>query len=77
MSIAKTLSKYGPVSILLRYMHEAKLTPNERSSVVQSFNQDQVGIYDAVFETFLFEMSGNVQGSSRRPGMRSKGLWPA
>ena len=27
MYIAKTLSKYGPVSILLRYMHEAKLTP--------------------------------------------------
>ena len=25
--IAKTLSKYCPVSILLRYMHEAKLTP--------------------------------------------------
>ena len=25
--IAKTLSKYSPVSILLRYMHEAKLTP--------------------------------------------------
>ena len=26
MYIAKTLSKYGPVSILLRYRHEAKLT---------------------------------------------------
>ena len=25
--IAKILSKYCPVSILLRYMHEAKLTP--------------------------------------------------
>ena len=25
--VAKTLSKYCPVSILLRYMHEAKLTP--------------------------------------------------
>ena len=27
MYIAKTLSKYCPVSILLRYMREAKLTP--------------------------------------------------
>ena len=27
MNIAKTLSKYCPVSILLRYMREAKLTP--------------------------------------------------
>ena len=76
--IAKTLSKYCPVSILLRYMHEAKLTPTNDLPFFSHLSKlDQVGIYDAFFETFLFEMSGSVQGSSWRLGMRSVGLWPA
>ena len=78
MHIAKTLSKYSPVSILVRYMREAKLTPPAicRCSV-QSFKQDQVGIYDAFFETFSFESSGSVTGSFWSPGMRFEKLWPS
>ena len=74
--IGKTLTKYCPVSILLRYMREAKLTPRAifRCS---AFKEAQAGIYHAFFETSLFEMSGSVQGSSRRTGMRSEGLWLA
>ena len=78
MHIAKTLSKYSPISILLRYMREAKLTPQAIFHCsVQSFKQDQVWIYDALFETFSFESSGSVPGSFWRPGMRFEDLWPS
>ena len=68
MYIAKTLSYIVQLF--------AKICANERSSAVQSFKQDQDEIYDAFFETFLFEdflISGTVQGGSRPPGLRSEG----
>ena len=57
--IAKSLSKYGPVSILLRYMQEAKLTSTSELPLFNPLSKTKPG-YDALFETFLFEMSGNV-----------------
>ena len=36
-----------------------------RSSAVQSFKQDQVGIYHTFFETFLFEMFKEALGVLR------------
>ena len=41
--IAKTLSKYGPVSILLRYMHEAKLTPTSDLPLFSPLSKTKLG----------------------------------
>ena len=41
--IAKTLSKYGPVSILLRYMHEAKLTPTSDLQLFSPLSKTKLG----------------------------------
>ena len=43
MYIAKTLLKYCPVSILLRYMHEAKLTPTSKRPLFSALNKTKSG----------------------------------
>ena len=61
MHIAKTLSKYGPVSILLRYtgMDEAKLTPTS----------------DLPFFSPLRTKSGYMMRSSRLSYSRCQGMF--
>ena len=41
--IAQTLLKYCPVSILLRYMHEAKLTPTSNLPLFSALNKTKSG----------------------------------
>ena len=68
--IAKTLFKYCPVSILLRYMREAIF----HCSVLEASPGPDTSY---VLRDFLIQDVGKCSRKLSVPWMRSEGLWPA
>ena len=67
--IAKTLSKYCPVSILLRYMHEAKLTPTSDLPLFSPLSNTKSG--------YMMRSSKLSYSRCREEFKEALSLWPA